>query len=123
MDATERETLERDGKVYKSGAGAAVTATISLLLRALTLVLFLVLSPLLFVLNRFVGDWGSKGSSSSQAPEEKFAKLTGVTPQPLGERKYDIVLFGSTGFTGKLAALYVAKTYGSSELRWAIGKI
>lgn len=35
------------------------------------------------------------------------------------ERKFDLVLFGSTGFTGRLAAMYVAKTYGAS-FRWAI---
>jgi len=31
------------------------------------------------------------------------------------DRKYDLVLFGATGFTGKLAALYLAKTYGSNN--------
>jgi len=36
-----------------------------------------------------------------------------------GARNFDIILFGATGFTGRLAALYLAKTYGSS-IRWAI---
>lgn len=34
-------------------------------------------------------------------------------------RKYDVVLFGATGFTGRLIAEYIARTYGST-VRWAI---
>jgi len=37
------------------------------------------------------------------------------------ERDYDVVLFGATGFTGKLVAEYLLNTYGSNgELRWAM---
>jgi short subunit dehydrogenase-like uncharacterized protein len=35
-------------------------------------------------------------------------------------REYDVVLFGATGFTGRLSALYLAKTYGLKQFRWAI---
>jgi len=35
------------------------------------------------------------------------------------DRKFDIVLFGATGFTGKLAAEHVARTYGKN-VKWAI---
>lgn len=35
-------------------------------------------------------------------------------------RDYDLILFGATGFTGRLAALYLAKTYGMKHFRWAI---
>ena len=38
---------------------------------------------------------------------------------PLDQREFDIVLFGATGFTGKLAAAYLAKQYGST-IRWAM---
>ena len=31
---------------------------------------------------------------------------------PLMDRKYDLVLLGATGFTGKLAALYLCQQYG-----------
>jgi len=37
----------------------------------------------------------------------------------LKDRKYDIVVFGATGFTGKLAAEHLARTYGKS-IKWAI---
>ncbi len=38
------------------------------------------------------------------------------------ERSYDVVLWGATGFTGKLVAEYLAKRYGAlgDRLRWAI---
>ena len=37
------------------------------------------------------------------------------------DRKYDVVLFGVTGFTGGLAAAYMAKQYGiGREVKWAI---
>jgi short subunit dehydrogenase-like uncharacterized protein len=36
-------------------------------------------------------------------------------------RKYDIVLWGATGFTGQLVGEYLAKKYGASgEVRWAL---
>ncbi|MBG6099890.1 saccharopine dehydrogenase (NAD+, L-glutamate forming) [Micromonospora vinacea] len=36
-----------------------------------------------------------------------------------GERTYDVVLFGATGFTGALAAEYLAR-HAPAELRWAL---
>jgi short subunit dehydrogenase-like uncharacterized protein len=30
------------------------------------------------------------------------------------------VLFGATGFTGQLAATYLAKRYGAGQFKWAI---
>ena len=39
----------------------------------------------------------------------------------LHDREFDLVLFGATGFVGRLAAEYLAKTYPSpAQLRWAI---
>lgn len=41
--------------------------------------------------------------------------------KPLSERKYDAVLLGATGFTGGIAAKYMAQRYGCDrELKWAI---
>lgn len=36
------------------------------------------------------------------------------------EKKYDIVVWGATGFTGKWVAKHLFDQYSSSELRWAI---
>ena len=38
------------------------------------------------------------------------------------DREFDIVLWGATGFTGRLAAEKLAASIGSrGDLRWAIG--
>lgn len=37
----------------------------------------------------------------------------------MSAREYDLVLFGATGFTGKLATKYLATQYGTS-INWAI---
>ena len=41
-------------------------------------------------------------------------------PRPLEDRPFDVVLFGATGFTGKLAAEYVAAHAQDYGVRWAI---
>ncbi len=39
----------------------------------------------------------------------------------MSERQFDVVVFGATGFTGKLVAKYLVERYGvGGELRWAI---
>ncbi len=36
-------------------------------------------------------------------------------------RTYDIVIWGATGFTGRLVMAYMAKTYGvDGEIKWAV---
>ena len=37
------------------------------------------------------------------------------------EREFDIVIWGATGFTGKLTAEYLLGTYGTDAFRWALG--
>ena len=36
------------------------------------------------------------------------------------KRKYDVVLFGATGFTGQLTAEYFAKAMNREDFSWAI---
>lgn len=38
----------------------------------------------------------------------------------VSEKEFDIVIFGATGFTGRLVAEYMAKQYAGSSLRWAM---
>ena len=39
----------------------------------------------------------------------------------MGNRQYDVILWGATGFTGRLVAEYLNKQYGgSSDLKWAM---
>ena len=35
-------------------------------------------------------------------------------------KRYDVVVYGATGFTGRLVAEYLYRTYGEGGLRWAI---
>jgi len=43
-----------------------------------------------------------------------------ATGMATGGRDFDVVLFGATGFTGRLTARYLARKYGGSLIRWAI---
>ncbi len=46
--------------------------------------------------------------------------MTGMTDSsPSAERRFDLVLFGATGFTGGLTAQYLARS-GPTGLRWAL---
>ena len=39
----------------------------------------------------------------------------------MSEREYDVIVWGATGFTGKLVVEYLVETYGvDGDLRWAI---
>ena len=37
------------------------------------------------------------------------------------DRDFDLVLWGATGFTGRLTAEYLLRTYGTDTFRWALG--
>ena len=39
---------------------------------------------------------------------------------PLAARQFDLVVYGATGFTGRLVAEYLAKNYSPQQVRWAI---
>jgi hypothetical protein len=52
-------------------------------------------------------------------PEFSFDTGTQVAPSviiPREKRKYDVVVLGATGFTGKLVVEYIANTYGGKHL-------
>ena len=58
---------------------------------------------------------GKSKKATTDAPYEPVS----VAQEDL--KKYDLVLFGATGFTGKMAAVYIAKNYGGSKsFNWAI---
>jgi short subunit dehydrogenase-like uncharacterized protein len=69
-----------------------------------------------FVSNKVGGKGGSKAPRST-APAEKKPVLGNAADTK--KRAYDVVVFGATGFTGKMAAVYLAKRYGKT-VRWAI---
>ena len=45
-----------------------------------------------------------------------------MTSSTGGDREFDVVVWGATGFTGRLVAEYLHGQYGTGgDLRWAIG--
>jgi hypothetical protein len=54
---------------------------------------------------------------TSETEDDQILKQYSVTAS---SRTYDLVLFGASGFTGRLAALYIARTYGIRKFKWAI---
>ncbi len=38
----------------------------------------------------------------------------------MSEREFDVIIYGATGYTGRLVAEYMQKQYGGSDLRWAM---
>jgi short subunit dehydrogenase-like uncharacterized protein len=61
---------------------------------------------------------GEIDSIATASYTHSFASL----PYSMSDRRYDVVLFGATGFTGRLVAEYLARTAqgGPAGLRWAI---
>jgi ATP adenylyltransferase/5',5'''-P-1,P-4-tetraphosphate phosphorylase II len=56
---------------------------------------------------------------SNEVPVHTTAALPII---PRGAKKYDAIVYGATGFTGRLLARYFANTYGiGKSLKWAIG--
>jgi len=52
-------------------------------------------------------------------PLRRFAD-PGVRGHMSNDRDYDIILWGATGFTGRLVAEYLFETYGTDSFRWAL---
>ena len=36
------------------------------------------------------------------------------------QRKFDVILYGASGFTGKLVCRHLAQSYGNSNIKWAM---
>ena len=63
----------------------------------------------------------SERSEASASPPTSTKTLLTNTIARLAQRKYDVVILGFTGFTGRLAAVHLAKTYGSTgAVKWAV---
>jgi short subunit dehydrogenase-like uncharacterized protein len=108
---------KRDGKELPlSGWKAAKPFVLSVLLKLP--IYLLVLLPVAIVSKILSLPFPSK-AKAALFPFETLPDLSGVKRKPFSTRTYDIVLFGATGFTGRLAARYVAQRYGTS-IKWAI---
>ena len=43
-----------------------------------------------------------------------------IFSEKMAPSKFDIVIYGATGFTGRLAVAYVAKQYPGKAIKWAV---
>jgi short subunit dehydrogenase-like uncharacterized protein len=90
--------------------------------------LIFVLLPLTLIttLAKKIGELLAHDKSKSEQGYPPPFEFNGLPPKP-SERPYDIIIFGATGFTGGLAAQYMAKVYGykgtgddKETVSWAI---
>jgi short subunit dehydrogenase-like uncharacterized protein len=56
---------------------------------------------------------------TKKAPYDLAASACSGGPQIMNAKPYDIVVFGATGFVGKLLCRYLASRGSSSGLKWA----
>ena len=115
--------LKEDGKALPLSNDAAVIPQFLVAAAIATPLFVTVLLPCTiatqvakFVIKKATGKQPIPAVMTQDVSEEELNSITDGTKSP---RDYDLILFGATGFTGRLAALYLAKTYGSS-IRWAI---
>lgn len=68
-----------------------------------------------------LGKLSGKKPKSNAVPAKASEVRDRSRVVPEKDRAFDLVVFGATGFTGKMAARYLAKTYGHGKaVRWAI---
>jgi Saccharopine dehydrogenase NADP binding domain len=86
---------------------------------AILLPLTLIYQGLLYIFIVVTSALGlKKKSKKADAAATNVTASANVT-QKKGDSAYDLVIFGATGFTGQMAATYIAKRYGN-KFKWAI---
>ncbi len=108
----EKDALVKDSKqLAHSGCSVVLPFCLALIVGVPLLCLFIVLALLWKLLT-----WPLKLCKAKAQPRPV------PEPAPAADRpaeQLDLVLFGATGFTGNLAARYIAKTYGT-KIKWGI---
>eukprot|EP00051_Salpingoeca_urceolata_P017594 m.241426 g.241426 ORF g.241426 m.241426 type:complete len:498 (+) comp18999_c0_seq3:1810-3303(+) len=120
------DPMLRDGKrLPMAKMAAALPSFVGWLVIGLPLVIgvllpLTLLSQLVLAVLRAVGVKQNKAAQSVVgALEGDEAKYDATSVVQRDARTYDLVLFGATGFTGQLAAKYLASKYGA-HVRWAL---
>ena len=78
----------------------------------------LIYQSFLYICNATASAVGMKKKNKKNAASPIF-EIASAVVQRKSDREHDLVIFGATGFTGQMAAIYVAKQYGS-KFKWAI---
>jgi short subunit dehydrogenase-like uncharacterized protein len=120
------DPMVRDKKALPlSGFWSVLPSFLSFLFIVTPLWLF-VLVPITLIFQLFIKLYqvvcGSKPKviTTTSGELETLNQLIDQRPDPATRtREFDLVVFGTTGFTGKMVAIYIAKRYGAS-FKWAI---
>ena len=86
---------------------------------AILLPLTLIYQGLLYIFNIVTSALGLKKKSKKTDAAATNVTASANVAQKKGDSAYDLVIFGATGFTGQMAATYIAKRYGN-KFKWAI---
>lgn len=86
---------------------------------AILLPLTLIYQGVLLLLTTISKAVGLKKKSRKNAVNTASVTASANVTTRSGEREHDLIVFGATGFTGQMAAVYIAKRYGS-KFKWAI---
>ena len=120
---TSLERLKADGKRIPrtSAIAPVVTALVVLPVWAAVLLPSALISQAVAKGVRAVTGSGKAAPSAAKASSSSPSVEPFPSRKPLAQRKYDLVLLGATGYTGGLAAKYLAKQYGyGGAVRWAL---
>jgi hypothetical protein len=113
------DPVKRDGKKLSfSGPSVILHFVFSVcILIPLWIILLIPAAIISLIVGKFLK---SKKRESSSVEGSKSQVFEEHKRQPPGSpRDFDLILYGATGFTGKLAAEYLAKNYGT-KFKWAI---
>lgn len=121
----ESDPMVKDKKILElSGLEVIPPFLISVLVAlpiwiAILLPLTLIYQGVLFLLTTISTALGLKKKSRKGAVDTASVTASANVTTRSGEREHDLIVFGATGFTGQMAAVYIAKRYGS-KFKWAI---
>ena len=116
--------LARDGKrpASPNASWGAVVVCVCVVIPLYVGVTIGVLLPLTVAAAAYRKAVGAGSPSPPRRANPAAQTGSAITTNPRGARKWDLVVFGATGYTGGLAVEHLAKTYGKSQskLRWAM---
>lgn len=120
MDRSKSDPVVRDNKRLSLCSFSEVLPAflISMIISVPSLLVILMPLALLGQVSSFgLSLFSSKPKAAVLKEPSYYVNL--VSPEKT-KKEYDLVLFGATGFTGTLAAQYIAKQYGNKSFKWAI---
>ena len=120
-----KNSLQKPRKTYFSFGLSTIPSLIKTAFKTAAQVTFLI--PLT-ITNDIIENlyYSIRGRSKTKSSEYVTVKAPNLKISPKKQRKYDAVIFGSTGYAGGHLVDYLAKTYGSNKshegkkFKWAI---